>query len=211
MSNFWSTLAADLYSFIGALLSPEKLHQHFETALTSWPLALVIAAIAFRRQLAKMISTMRRLSYKDGAREVVASWEEGLQELKEIEQATEVEKPLPAPETASEFDKLMALAKVSTRSAIIEAWLLVENAARELVEPFSGGTRPLGSPPVVERELWRRELIGPGEREMLSRLRTLRNQASHMKNFQISEQEAAAYIDTALSLTARLHNLKDPQ
>ena len=62
---------------------------------------------------------------------------------------------------------------------------------------------PLGSPFMVERELWQRELIGPGEREILTRLRTLRNQASHMQSFQITEHEAAAYIDTALSLTAR--------
>jgi len=211
MSNWWSTLASDLYAYVGALLSPAMLHQHLETALTSWPLALVVIAFAFRQQLIKLISSMRRLSYKDGSREIFASWEEGLQELKEIEEATEAEERLPSPRQTNDFDKLLALAKVNSRSAVIEAWLSVENAARELVEPFHKGSRPLGSPFMVERELWQRELIGPGEREILTRLRTLRNQASHMQSFQITEHEAAAYIDTALSLTARLNYLKEQQ
>lgn len=209
MSISWMTLLSDLYGFIGALLSPTRLHQHFQTALTSWPLALIIIAFIFRRQLAKMISTMRRFSYKDGAREVVASWEEGIEELKAIEQITEVSKALPSPKVRNDYDKLMALAKVSKRSAIIEAWLSVESAARELVELHYEGIRPLGPLSAVERELWRQELIGPEEREMLARLRMLRNEASHMKNFEITEEEAAAYIDTALSLTARLSHLKE--
>ena len=116
---------------------------------------------AFRQQLIKLISSMRRLSYKDGSREIFASWEEGLQELKEIEEATEAEERLPSPRQTNDFDKLLALAKVNSRSAVIEAWLSVENAARELVEPFHKGSRPLGSPFMVERELWQRELIGP--------------------------------------------------
>ncbi|MBY3137323.1 hypothetical protein [Rhizobium laguerreae] len=211
MTGWWFTLAGDLYGFVAVLFSPDKLHQHIESALTSWPLAIVIIGVSFRKQIAKMIATMRTLSYKDGSREVVANWGEGVQELKEIEQVAEAEKPLPAPAVSEDFEKLMALAKVNRRSAIIEAWLSVESAARELVEPYYEGTKSLSSPVMVERELWRRELIGPNERELLSRLRSLRNEASHMKNFEITEEEAAAYIDTALSLTTRLKNLKETQ
>lgn len=206
MTAWWGTLLGDLYRFVSALFSPDKLHQHIDIALTSWPLAIMAIAITFRKQIA----TMRSLSYKDGSREVVANWGEGVQELKEIEQVAEAEKPLPDPNVSEDFGKLMALAKVNRRSAIIEAWLSVESAARELIEPYYAGTSPR-PPASVERELWRRELISPSERELLSRLRSLRNEASHMKNFQITEAEAAAYIDTALSLTARLQNLKEAQ
>jgi hypothetical protein len=74
------------------------------------------------------------------------------------------------------------------------------------------GNSPRSTSPVqIERTLWQNELIGPTERELLTQLRALRNEASHMKNFQITEAEAAAYIDTALSLTARLKNVKEQQ
>lgn len=214
MISWWQTLGADLYTFVGALLSPEKMHQHFATALTSWPLAVVLVGFAFRQQFAKMISTMRSLSYKDGAREVTANWGEGVQELKEIEKVAEAEGPLPQAAESGDFAKLMALAKVNKRSAIIEAWLAVDEAARELALPHMMGTGSsprVASPVHIERTLWQNELIGPSERELLTQLRALRNEASHMKNFQITEAEAAAYIDTALSLTARLKNVKENQ
>lgn len=204
-------LLGDIYVFLGALFSPEKIHQHIETALTSWPLAVVIIGLAFRKQLAKIISTMRSLSYKDGTRELVANWGEGVQELKEFERATEAESPLPDAVSSNDVDRLMALAKVNRRSAIIEAWLSLEEAARELVEPYSQGTRPLSGGLSLERLLWKQELIGPSERELFNKLRTLRNEASHLKSFDITEDEAAAYIDSALSLTTRFRYMKDHQ
>lgn len=211
MSTWCTTLLTDLYIFLGQLLSPEKLHQHFETAITSWPFALMIIAIVFRTQIAHLISTMRRLSYKDASRELSASWEEDLQNLEIIKQKTETSKTPPSPQSTHELDRLMELSKISKRSAIIEAWLSVETAAKELATTPDEGARPLTSPLAVERELWRRELISPGEREMLARLRNLRNQASHMKDFDIEDEDAAAYIDTALSLAAQLHRLKEKQ
>ncbi|WP_129567391.1 hypothetical protein [Agrobacterium sp. CFBP2214] len=211
MTAFLLGLLTNLYDFVGALLSPKKIHQHIETALTSWPLAVVIIGLAFRKQLAKTISTMRSLSYKDGSRELIANWGEGVQELKEFERATEAENPLPEATSNSDFDRLMALAKVNRRSAIIEAWLSLEEAARELVEPYYQGTKPLSGGLSLERLLWKQELIGPGERELFYRLRTLRNEASHLKSFDITEDEAAAYIDSALSLTTRFRYMKDHQ
>jgi hypothetical protein len=111
------------------------------------------------------------------------------------------------------------LAEILPRAAIIEAWreveLAIEHAAisEGLTTPRSlAGTTHSeypgvqASPAVLARLLFEKHVIDEATLSVLEQLRQLRNQASHLPNFQPSVDDAKEYVRLALALAFRIHS-----
>jgi len=168
----------------------------------AWPAVVFVAAILLRKPIAGLIPLLRRAKYKD------LELEFG-QEVRELQQEAETTlRPLTAapnhagPEEAT----LRQLASVSPRSAVVEAWRLVESSAHRAIEsrgvPVEGG-RPLSGPQLT-RTLGLAEVLDNPTRGLMDRLRMLRNQAVHADDFLIDEASAREYVQLALALARRI-------
>lgn len=168
----------------------------------AWPTVAVTAVILLRRPLTRLLPLLRRLKYKG----IEVEFAQEVQELRE--EAETALPPLPSgpPTRIPEEDALLLLASVSPRASVVEAWQLVEAAARRALqsrgEPIDAQRVPSG--PHLTRALMQREVLDNAARSVFDRLRMLRNQAVHGEDFAIDEASAREYIELALALARRL-------
>jgi hypothetical protein len=206
-----------ILSYLHDLFLPERLYSLAEKSITSWPLATVLIVFLLKSHFGKLFSLLKQVRYKDNSREISADFADSMDELVKFSAKIAEEKDnndVSPPDDEEEKDqqqyssKLHELASVSPRSAIIEAWIDVETIASELLHTHQETIHQQDIKrrhiPVIERELWKSELISPEEREMMFKLRDLRNKASHLKDFELSEGEALNYIDIAQWLSSAL-------
>lgn len=141
---------------------------------------------------------MSQLKYKD----VEAKFESGLTEAEA--KVTAIEKttplPLPRPEFLSKLEQLRRIADVSPRAAIMEAWILVEDAAGK-----SGFVQGAAIPRVNTRlfvdELVRLGKLPKGSDSLLDQMIKLRNQAAHLPDFSLNQDEADRYLQLATRMS----------
>lgn len=102
----------------------------------------------------------------------------------------------------SSYDRLIELASVAPRTAVTEAWLIVEAALQHA--SLSLPVRPRGYGLVREafEELIKRNLLPQETNAVFDDLRKIRNNAAHAMEFDISSEEAIRYIDLATGLAA---------
>lgn len=168
----------------------------------AWPAVVIMTVVLLRRPLAGLLPLLRRVKYKELEVEFA-------QEVKELRQEAEAAlPPLPAgpPPQIPEEQALINLASVSPRSAVVEAWRLVESAARRGLEARGEGMesgRPVSGPRLT-RTLLQREMLDNATRSVFDRLRMLRNQAVHAEDFLVDEASSREYIELALALARRL-------
>ena len=151
--------------------------------------------------MAALIPLLRRLKYKDLELEFA-------QEVRELREKADASlRPLAAPPArVPEEDSLLELAAVSPRSAVVEAWRLVEASARRAIEARgvqAEGVRSLTGPQIT-RELGRAEVLDEPTRSVIDRLRMLRNQAVHAEDFSVDEASAREYVELAIGLARRI-------
>jgi hypothetical protein len=169
----------------------------------SWPTVFVAAFYFLRKPIRELLPLLQRLKYK----EIELEFAKRVEEIN-----AEVEQELPnvsgMPETQSVNDAIETEGK-SPRSAVLEAWMLVEmkaaNAARRLGwEPSSQkSTRGTYAMKFLENQpQLDRRLIGS-----LRDLRSLRNQAAHLADFALSPSSAADYVASATRLAKYLDSI----
>jgi hypothetical protein len=167
----------------------------------AWPAAVSITVLVLRREIKALLPLVKKLK----AGPIEAEFDREVRELKE--QAERQPPALsPAPVSTSERQKLLQLAELNTRSAVIEAWHNVEFAARRVVEAHdrSISTRELQSSSALLRSLNRFEILSRDEVALFNDLRALRNQAVHLPEFSPAYDAVLNYIDLALRLKASL-------
>jgi hypothetical protein len=167
----------------------------------AWPTTTLIVVIVFRRQIKTLLSQLKKV--KAGPAEA-----EFDRELRELARETE-DQPLPTnavSPSSPERQKLLQLAEINPRSAVIEAWHTVEFAARRVVEAFepSATVRDLQSSSALLRSLNRHEILNRDEASLFNELRALRNQAVHVPDFSPAYDAVLNYINLALRLKAAL-------
>src|SRR5215204_1277124 len=94
----------------------------------AWPVTVLTIFFLLRRHITGLLPRVRQLKYKD----VEISFDERVREL-----AAEASETLPKPTAPAklpdgEISQLDALARLSPRAAVLEAWIPVERAALEL-------------------------------------------------------------------------------
>lgn len=168
----------------------------------AWPIVALVAIILLRKPLVGLIPLLRRAKYKD----LELEFGEEVRELRQEAEATL--RPLttaPGP-VGPEEDSLLQLASVSPRSAVVEAWRLVESSARRAIESrgvSAEGGRSLTGPQLT-RTLGLAEVLDNPTRGLMDRLRMLRNQAVHADDFFVDEASAREYVQIALALARRI-------
>lgn len=119
---------------------------------------------------------------------------------------------------SSDESRLLEVAKVSPRAAIVEAWRLVEIAAGKAVDERLPtlvlpdiNFRPARprSPIALARELTSLEVLNAKQLSVFHELRNLRNQASHAEDFEMDFESANNYIQSAEALRLAIQQRGD--
>lgn len=171
----------------------------------AWPATVIGGFFILKNPLSMLFPFVERFRYKDFELEFRKSLQD-LAEKSRDEPPFPVAEPLPA---ASSRDKLYSLAEISPRSAILEAWLLVETAAAETIQKrsLSPAEKASGLAPLRIGDILRRGgVLGPAQMEIFNRLRELRNKAVHIGDSTFHLQEVKEYIDLASSLASRIES-----
>lgn len=169
----------------------------------AWPVAVVWIAYLFKSELRSLLHRMSQLKYKD----VEAKFEIGLAEAeaKVIAIEKSASSALPRPEITSKLELLRRIADVSPRAAIMEAWVLVEDAAGK--SGFvQGATIPRVNPDLFVDELVRLGKLPNGSDSLLLQMRRLRNQAAHLPDFSLNQDEADRYLQLAARMSELILN-----
>ena len=167
----------------------------------AWPVATASVVVVLRHELKALAPVLKRVK----AGPVEAEFD---REVRELARETEHQQPSPNPDPKSlpERQKLLQLADIDLRSAVIEAWHCVEFAARRVVEARDPSitARELQSSSALLRSLNRYEVLSRDEVTLFNELRALRNQAVHMPEFSPAYDAVLKYIDLALQLKSVL-------
>ncbi len=167
----------------------------------AWPVVSLVMVLALRHEIKRLLPQVKR--FKAGPLEA-----EFDREIRELARETEAQLSPPAalPSASPEREKLLQLAALNPRSAIIEAWHHVEFAARRVVEARNPAitARELQSSSALLRSLNRDEILSRDEVALFNDLRALRNQAVHVPDFAPAADSVLNYIDLALRLGGAL-------
>ena len=170
------------------------------TQALAWPVTAVVMVVLLRRPLARLIPLLQRLRY--GPLEL--DFERRVAEL-----AVEAERelpPEPRPGDNPAEARLLELAQVSPRAAVLEAWLQVEQAAMALSrrEGLALSSRELRTPLLLGQALEQAGALDESKLEIYHRLRNLRNAAAHATGFELDTDAALEYVRLALRLASFL-------
>src|SRR5699024_9527094 len=111
------------------------------------------------------------------------------------------------PEISSKLDSLRRIADVSPRAAILEAWVLVEDSAAKSGH-IQGVSIPRVNPRSFVEYLISRDKLPQESGPLLEQMRKLRNQAVHLPDFVIGQDEADRYLQLAVRMSELIIHAK---
>lgn len=172
----------------------------------AWPVAVIWISYLFKGEFRSLLHRMSQFKYKD----VEATFEKGLVEAEaKISSIGPLSPSLPLrPEVMSKLESLRRIADVSPRAAILEAWVLVEDAAGRSGF-IQGAAIPRVNPRLFVEELVRLEKLPKGSNSLLDQMRKLRNQAAHLPDFSLNQDEADRYLQLAARMSELILNAED--
>lgn len=180
----------DSYTFISKL---------FESL--AWPITAVALVLILKSEINKLLPFIRKL--KAGPLEA-----EFARELRDLRNDPSVQpKEIAANlKITPQQEKLLKLAEINPRSAILEAWIAVEAAVKDLTNRRSViEARPLGESGKMDAKP---ELLMGSELILFRELRLLRNQAVHSEDFTPTKEATLNYIELARQLCDSLAQVK---
>ena len=162
----------------------------------AWPTAIVWLGYLFRNEVRSLMGRLTALKHGDTEISFNRSLEKAERKASEISQTEEVVHES-TPEELCQKDQLYRLAEISPRAAIVEAWTLIETAAVKS-NLTTGATFKRTSPKLILDHLVSTGNFSPNSIEVINSLRQLRNRASHLPDFAITQEEAERYLDLAI-------------
>jgi len=151
------------------------------------------------------IKSLFKLVTKIKAGPVEAEFEREMDELKR--QADLASPPTQTSEKLSVADQeIIQLASINPRSAILEAWRLLEVAAEKSLEKKGKRLNDSERTSIVSvvRELSANQILSQEEVSILHELRALRNDAVHAKDFNPTESSVVNYLTLARRLKLKM-------
>ena len=164
----------------------------------AWPAAVVWVAYLFKGELRSLMKRISQIKYKDAEANFANALAQAESSASSIAQLP-VNAP-PQPEINSKLDSLRRIADVSPRAAIMEAWVLVEDSAARSGH-VQGAAVPRVNPRSFVEDLISRGKLPPESGPLLDQMRKLRNQAAHLPDFVISQDEADRYLQLAARMS----------
>jgi hypothetical protein len=175
----------------------------------AWPAALFSVIFFFRGKVPELIPYINKLKYK----EFELEFRESVRELGAEAKALEGERATEPPEDPNVADQLYALAEISPRAAILEAWLGVESHAAMALRSREVATdeelRKL-APMRLARLIESTTTLNDEELKIFHKLRELRNRAVHLGDPDLTAQDVAEYIDLSFFLIRQFRKSVHP-
>lgn len=174
----------------------------------AWPSVPIAVLLIIRKELPTIAKSLRRFKYKDielefgeSAKAIASETKEALPEL------TDDVLLLSESKTKAEA-RLEAIAEIAPRAAILEAWLLVEAAAADVIQKKNLGSVSAYPGPLRLREnLQKGHILTNRQLAVFEQLRKLRNDAVHVPDAQFTKEAATSYIQPAIAMSAFLEQL----
>lgn len=169
----------------------------------AWPLVAVFVVFLLREKITDLLPRLKKFRHK----ETEIEFTEGVTELVQERQAqgiqnNEVEQ---TEEYQDQSSFLSRLAEISPRSAVLEAFRIVEVAAAKKAARISPNIESRhAKSPLQLQKLLKDEVLTKNEFHQFDQLRRLRNEAAHTEEFDVKGMPVEAYIDIALSMASRL-------
>lgn len=171
-----------------------------------WPMTVIGLAFLFRGELAKILTRMSKLKYKD----IEASFDKELSIVEETTKETNkviLDNSINLRDSYSHsLDRILQLAEVSPRACVSEAWRKVEGVTISLMHAYSYDPRNVQMSKIF-RNIVHENGYPWSLYEDYKRLMRLRNQAVHADDFDLSKEEAERYAHTAIDLAIFIEKL----
>ena len=168
----------------------------------AWPVAAVVIVAMLRPALLTVLAQLRRVRVSG----VEAEFGQELARVRDIAESADLTTvPLDAGLTTEDSAKLLQLAAVSPRSAVIEAWGVLEAEARAAVDArHRAGTEKRLSAVETGRALRDLNLLDEEAAHVFDILRGLRNQVVHEPQLDVTANDAVEFANLARQLSHRL-------
>ncbi|HGM6665437.1 TPA: DUF4145 domain-containing protein [Serratia marcescens] len=167
----------------------------------AWPLAFVWFVQKYGNDVKELILRLSKVKFGNAEAEFTL----GLKAAEELaNEAPLIKASKDLPEEGTEFSKRMSqlerIADVSPRAAIMESWLLIEEAAGK-AGFIQGASIPRINPLLFIEWLVREGKIDKSTAILVDRMRKLRNEASHLRDFELTKDEAERYLKIAVQIS----------
>ena len=165
----------------------------------AWPGAIIILACLLRKPLVGLVPLMRKLKYKELELEFS-------QEVLALKTESPVLYSPQKEDLSATTSKALDLVSLSTRAAIMEAWIDVETAAAEVASSFwsQSSSEAMRNFPNLGEYLHQCKVIDDKQLEIYRKLRRLRNKAAHAEEMNLSEEDATSYVIMAFNLARHI-------
>jgi hypothetical protein len=180
----------------------------------AWPAAIVIAVIVLKERLAGLLTALgTRIAdlTKLSAMGVNLEFEKGAESLNRAAEELAPANSEPATTPGTEEARLLQLADLDPRAAVLLGFIDVEAALRRVADniapPISGRRHRAASVTSISKELVNRGIITQQAASVLTELAVLRNQVSHDSDVRVSKGGAEQYIQAALEMIQFLSSL----
>jgi len=169
----------------------------------AWPASIIWLGYIFRNEVRQLLGRVSSFKYKD----VEANFEKDLSEAENSAKTLETTNTERSEETLSQQDQLLRIAEVSPRAAIVEAWTLIETAAIRsgLVH---GTAMKRTSPKMILEVLSNSGKLSSESILLIENLRRIRNRATHMPDFAITQSEAERYLGLAVQSSSIIESTR---
>lgn len=159
---------------------------------TAWPISIIWLGYIFRNEVRQLLGRLSTVKYG----EIEASFSKELAEAEVSAKKVDVPKSDNTQQNLNQKEQLFRIAEVSPRAAVVEAWTLIETAAIKK-GLTSGATIPRTNPKMIVDYLNNSGKFSPESLSLIEQLRRIRNQASHLPDFAITQNEAERYLELA--------------
>ena len=167
----------------------------------AWPLAIVVAVILLRKQIARLLPLLRRLKYGDVELEFD-------REIEALGQAANSQLP-EAPSEGGFADireGLLRQSMVSPQAAVIQAWRYLEEqlVAAAKRHNLDVADTAWAMPMLLGGIMLNAGIISDSQYTILHRVKQLRNEAAHPTGMEVGIDDAGRYVELAIRLAASL-------
>tara|TARA_Y100000034_G_scaffold131201_2_gene191438 strand:- start:76 stop:681 length:606 start_codon:yes stop_codon:yes gene_type:complete len=168
----------------------------------AWPIAIIWLGYMFRSEVRVLISRVSEFKYKD----VQAKFD------RELVGAEIQASSLPSSTTSNAvrgleqlpYSKFIEIAEVSSRAAILEAWIELESSVFAASKEAGIKVQNKYDAFHLIKQLYEQNRVPKETVNTFKSLRSLRNQAAHLPDFALDSDEATRYLDLALKVVASL-------
>lgn len=168
-----------------------------------WPVTVILILILLWKPINSFFPTMAKLRYKDLE---IHFTRQVFQLAKEAKHSLDATLSNIDEELRTEHKKLLDIAEVSPRAALLESWMILESNAFQAMKRKDPKltTTILKTPLQVGITMEKMGIINCSQKEIFDKLRNLRNAAAHAMDFTFDTRAAMEFVEMALNLAAHI-------